>query len=209
MIEDWKKLPAYRAEPRVDSLIGYYLDALLSDYLEINIEKTIPELPLRLGTINPEYNNSNFADRSYKVDFFSIGNNGCNYLIEFKTDPHSVRDKQDNYLTLSKTSGTESIINGVLKIADASTYKNKYKHLINKLKEVSLIDQELKYTGKNPICDIIYIIPVNNGKNRNTIDFKYVANWLESTESIDVFEKALIETLRHWYCDYSKGSNCL
>jgi len=25
MMKDWKKLPAYRAEPRIDSLVGYYL----------------------------------------------------------------------------------------------------------------------------------------------------------------------------------------
>lgn len=77
MIEDWKKLPSYRAEPRMDSLVGFYLDELLSEYLNIKIEKTIPELPLRLGTIHPKYKDTTFTDRSYKVDFFLLGTMGA------------------------------------------------------------------------------------------------------------------------------------
>ena len=70
MLQDWKLLPAYRAEPRIDSFIGYYLKEILSDKLKDQINGIIPEFPLRLGTINPNINDKNYADRSYKVDFF-------------------------------------------------------------------------------------------------------------------------------------------
>jgi len=33
MMEDWKRLPAYKAEPRIDSLVGFYLPEIVSDFL--------------------------------------------------------------------------------------------------------------------------------------------------------------------------------
>lgn len=72
------------------------------------------------------------------------------------------------------------------------------------LQSSGLIDREFKYTGKNPICEIIYIIPKNKGVNQNIIDFKYIADWLENTHRTDLFEQSLMKTLRHWYYEYSK-----
>jgi len=64
MMIDWKKLPAYKTEPRIDSIIGYYLNPILSDYLKVDIEGIIPELPIRLGTVKPKHENTNYSDRS-------------------------------------------------------------------------------------------------------------------------------------------------
>jgi hypothetical protein len=114
MMIDWKKLPAYKAEPRIDSLIGYFLQDILEEYFEEKIETIIPELPIRLGTVRPELENTKYAERSYKVDFFAVGNNDTNYLVEFKTDTNSRRLKQDEYLINSKKLGTSKLINGIL-----------------------------------------------------------------------------------------------
>lgn len=45
-LTDWKKLPSYRAELRINSFIGYYLQDILTDYLKIEIEEIIPEVNL-------------------------------------------------------------------------------------------------------------------------------------------------------------------
>lgn len=203
---DWKKLPAYRAEPRIDSLLGFYLNEILSDFKKIKIDGIIPELPLRLGTIHPEHNEKNFADRSYKVDFFAIGNNGVNYLIEFKTDPSSRRDSQDIYLIKSTELGTKKLLDGILTIAKVSSYKNKYRHLLDKLIEYGLFSVDLNYTGKNPICETIYIIPSNTNKANNVIDFQRIVNWFEKSEKLDDFEKSFKDTLQLWFTQYSDES---
>ena len=64
MMIDWKKLPAYRAEPRIDSLIGYYLKDILSNELGDQITGIIPEFPLRLGTVNPNIDDIIFHAKS-------------------------------------------------------------------------------------------------------------------------------------------------
>jgi len=126
MLSDWKKLPAYKAEPRIDSLIGYYLKQILADYCHDNIIGIIPELPIRLGTIDSKkYQDTNFADRSYKVDFYLLSSNGTNYLVEFKTDMGSISDKQRWYLNKAKDMGMEALVQGICRIASVSTYKEK------------------------------------------------------------------------------------
>ncbi|KMQ49720.1 hypothetical protein CHISP_3384 [Chitinispirillum alkaliphilum] len=61
IMKDWKRLPAYKAEPRIDSLIGYYLSDIVAELWNDEITGIIPELPIRLGTVKPKYEGSNFA----------------------------------------------------------------------------------------------------------------------------------------------------
>jgi hypothetical protein len=51
MLKDWKMLPAYKVEPRIDSLIGHYLPKIITDFLGVESIGMIPELPIRLATI--------------------------------------------------------------------------------------------------------------------------------------------------------------
>ncbi|MFD0836694.1 hypothetical protein ACFQ0I_13025 [Mariniflexile aquimaris] len=201
MMKDWKKLPAYKAEPRIDSLIGYFLEPILADFLKEKIEGVIPELPIRLGTVQPKLENTKYAERSYKVDFFAVGKNGTNYLIEFKTDTNSRRTKQDEYLNNSKQLGTANIINGILKISNVSTYITKYNHLKSKLQQVGLLDADNKYNGKNKELEIIYIQPVNHNNENLVIDFNWIADWLEKNNKKDSFETELSNALRIWAND--------
>jgi len=199
MMIDWKKLPAYRAEPRIDSLIGYYLKDILSSRLGDQITGIIPEFPLRLGTVNPAINDKNYADRSYKVDFLAIGSEGKNYLVEFKTDGKSLRPDQDKYLIQSEKIGTMKIIDGVIKISEVSSYKVKYKHLLDKIHGFGLIDEMKKYTGLNPAMKKIYVIPYNRTNSPDTIDFKDIVEWVEKKSDKDSFELELMKTLQIWY----------
>jgi hypothetical protein len=198
MMIDWKKLPAYKAEPRIDSLIGFFLKPILDEFLSEKIDGIIPELPIRLGTVRPELENTKYSDRSYKVDFFAIGNNGTNYLVEFKTDTKSRRNKQDEYLQVSKKLGTHKIIDGVLRIANVSSYKTKYIHLKDKLRNVGLLNEKFDYSGKNKGLEIIYVQPSNYQNEKLVIDFNWIADWLDKKSTNDSFDKELANALRKW-----------
>lgn len=199
MMIDWKKLPAYKAEPRIDSLVGYYLKPFLSDHLKTKIIGIIPEFPLRLGTIQPKHEGTAYADRSYKVDFLGIEDNGKNYLIEFKTDNSSLRGKQNDYLVDAEKLGTQTLIDAAVRISKVSSYKEKYGHLISRMQEFGLLDSKLKYTGKNPNFEIIFIIPARKDMKQLTLDFQDIANWFETTGGMDSFEKYFKGALQQWY----------
>jgi len=201
MMIDWKKLPAYKAETRIDSLIGFFLKPIISEYLNDEIDGIIPELPIRLATVKPELENTKYSERSYKVDFFAVGNKSTNYLVEFKTDTKSRRDKQDEYLELSKILGTEQIINGILKIAKVSTYKTKYNHLKNKLKNTGLLNENFEYSGKNKTLEIIYVQPSNYQNEKFVIDFNWIAEWLDKQPNRSSFDTELSKALRIWSKD--------
>jgi hypothetical protein len=201
MLKDWKMLPAYKVEPRIDSLIGHYLPKIISDFLGVESIGIIPELPIRLATVKPEHEGTYYADRSYKVDFLIIGNNNLNFLVEFKTDSRSRRDAQDTYLSEAKTLGTKSIIDGIIQISRISTYKVKYKHLREKLLTYGLIDIEDRYTGLNPGFEIVYVQPSNHRNEKNVIDFKRISNWLKSNYPNAEFENELADSLLLWSKD--------
>lgn len=82
-------------------------------------------MPIRLATVKPKHEGTKYADRSYKVDFLIIGNNGKNYLVEFKSGSGSRREGQYAYLKDAKSVGTKLIVAGILQIASSSSYKKK------------------------------------------------------------------------------------
>ena len=156
MMSDWKRLPAYKAETRVDSLVGFYLRDIMSEYCHETMVGIVPELPIRLGTLRNELNGTIYADRSYKVDFYLLASSGINYLVEFKTDSGSRRDKQDLYLQRAKEVNMDALVGGIYDIAKVSSYKKKYSHLLNKLEDLKLIDNDHTYIGKSTDIEIGY-----------------------------------------------------
>lgn len=203
MLEDWKRLPAYRAEPRIDSLIGFYLPDMVADFCGEKIVGIIPELPIRLGTVKPHLNEASYADKSYKVDFYLLGASGKNFLIEFKTDSGSRRDKQDTYLDEAKCVGMAAVVNGILRIASVSSYKKKYGHLKAKLLGLGLIDQNGLFTGKSDTIKIVYVQPHRQDydQGRDVIDFMWLSKWLTDRCGQSDFESALASTLLKWSAD--------
>ncbi|MFC1871018.1 hypothetical protein ACFLYF_01255 [Chloroflexota bacterium] len=197
LLSDWKKLLAYKAEPRIDSLIGYYLPQIVADYCHENIIGIIPELPLRLGTLKPEHNDTNYADRSYKVDFYLLDSNGTNYLIEFKTDQGSRREKQDRYLNEAKCIKMKALVDGICQIARVSSYKAKYGHLLRKLSEFGLIDNDGNYSGKSEIVEIIYVEPHSIDDNK-CISFEWISNWMKQKYENSEFELEFAQLLQEW-----------
>ncbi|GHT68361.1 hypothetical protein FACS1894110_15700 [Spirochaetia bacterium] len=193
---DWKKLPAYKLETRIDSFIGYYLSDILKEYTKQNILAIIPEFPLRVGTLYPKIN----INKSFKVDFLAISESGKHYLIEFKTDSNSRRLKQDDYLNMAKQKKLTALIDGLKKIFDATDveYKQKYLHLKNKLLNIKIIDANINFIGNNEELEIIYIQPSNTKGEKNIIDFEYIIKFLKQFDSQGSFEHELIRALEEW-----------
>jgi len=201
MMVDWKKLPAYRAEPRIDSLIGFYLPEMISDFLSDKIVGIIPEFPLRLGTLKPGLQGTIYAERSYKVDFYLLGASGTNYFIEFKTDSGSRNDSQDKYLKKAAELSMNDIVEGIICISKASTYKMKYSHLLNKLKSLRLLDESGVYVGQSEEIRVVYVQPRNKDGAKNCIGFSQVAEWMKRKGGIDSFESHFVAALNEWAKD--------
>lgn len=202
MMEDWKQLPAYRAEPRIDSLIGFYLPDMLTDFCGERMIGIIPELPIRLGTVKQHLNEKNYADKSYKVDFYLLGSSGKHYFVEFKTDSGSRRDAQDKYLKAAQGKRMPAIIDGIMRITSVSSYKKKYGHLRSKLLEMGLIDGNEQFTGKANTIEIIYVQPHReDGDTGRIMDFMWVSKWLTDKFGRSDFEAAFAKTLEHWATD--------
>ena len=195
-LSDWKKLPAYKAEPRIDSLVGYYLPEILSAYLGREIIGIIPELPIRLGTVKPKHEGTSYADRSYKVDFLAVAKSDLCYLVEFKTDSGSRREAQDTYLKEARQVGVAAILQGIRRIASVSSFRKKYAHLLAKLQEYELLDAQP--TARR--FEIVYVQPSNPPGETNGIDFAWIADWLDARYSGE-FEREFACTLRAWAAD--------
>ena len=201
MMVDWKQLPAYKAEPRIDSLIGYFLPEFISEYLNEEIIGIIPELPIRLATVKPKHEGTSFADKSYKVDFYLLGKSGINYLIEFKTDTGSRRGEQDTYLLEAKEIGMKSLVNGILHIASVSSYKKKYGHLLNKMKTIGILNSENKYSGNLSEIQIIYVQPKQIEDGYRCVDFQWISKWLDKKYGSGEFESEFAKALKKWAVD--------
>lgn len=202
MMKDWKRLPAYKAEPRIDSFVGFYLPAMVSEFCKDPIFGIIPELPLRLGTIKPAREGAAHADKSCKVDFYLLGATGKHYFVEFKTDSGSRNVEQDRYLDEAKIQGMAAIVRGIVRIASVSSYKKKYGHLLSKLREMGLLDDAGQFTGQGDGIEVIYVQPHRKSDDTSRIiDFAWIATWLIEKPSSDPFEVALSAALSQWAND--------
>lgn len=193
LLIDWKKLPAYGLEPRIDSIIGFYLPEIISYYKKNEIIDIIPEFPIRGRTIFHNFS----SEKSYRMDFLLISKENPNYLVEFKTDSNSRRERQDTYLLKAKEKKLDALINGIKFIYSATEYKDKYDHLINKLKRLSLLNDNLEFIGSNKDIEIIYVQP-SKSKEDNIIDFREIVEWLNAKPNKDIFEKELCNALLKW-----------
>lgn len=206
MLEDWKKLPAYKLETRIDSMVGFALPHILESSLDLHSDLIIPELPIRLGTIHRKYANKPFADRSYKVDFYVRTKCGQNLFIEFKSDSGSRRVKQDDYLILSRKAKMKAILQGIIKISEVTSYKVKYAYLLNKLLKANLIEnQKDKYKviiGAEPIR-IIYIQPkkLEGDTDKELILFPQIAEVIREGFPESWFMNRLASSLNNWKND--------
>ncbi|GHT80620.1 hypothetical protein FACS1894130_12050 [Spirochaetia bacterium] len=203
MIKNWKKLPAYSLERRIDSLLGYYLPSFLEDKCNTGeITAIIPEFPIRIRTIRSEHADNNEACR---FDFMAVNNTGDCYLIEVKTDEKSIRDIQMQDLERIKKSLPSDIFEGIIKVLDNknSSKRKKNRCLKEILMALNLIDEK-KYTGNGKKIEVIAILP--DEKRAGKIDFKKIgfeqlADWFREKNDVGEFEKSFSNALKSWTND--------
>ena len=203
LLDDWRKLPAYQLERRADIFFAIHLETIIEKKLKTKIDLIIPEFPIRVGEISANHSQLN---KSFKIDYltFSKTENKV-FLIELKTDQSSRRDKQDWYLESAAKIKVKGIIDGLIKIYNATSQKTKYNHLLDKIENIGWIKKENK-SIVNLNVDIqprvIYIQPLNEKKEPSTISFDDIIETLSNSD--DFITKRFIESLEKWKIDTNK-----
>lgn len=203
-LEDWKCLPAYKLEVRIDSIVGFALSNVIKDVMGYSVTTIIPELPLRVGTIYPNHEGKN--DRSYKVDFYVLTECHKNLFIEFKFDSKSRNDKQNDYLKKAIERGMEEILKGIIRIASVNTYKKKYGYLLEKLKNFELVTRRANNfhaTPRQSAIELIYIQPkvLKGDEGKFIIDYERLADSICKCYNGSAFMERFANSIRNWSSD--------
>lgn len=157
-LEEWRHLPAYKLETRLDVLIGLVVDQIVEanfkeKYPDLKASelRVIPEFPLQLGKVFGVENKST-KNRSSKVDFvlFSKAEKTI-FLVELKTDNKSINCEQLCSMKQVQTVGAKQLLEGVVELANATGEKHKYAHLIWKLHQLKCVElgEKLKLSHIN------------------------------------------------------------
>lgn len=203
LLDDWRYLPAYQLERRADIFFALHLEIILEKVLGVEIDKIIPEFPLRLGELPDENPNSNL---SYKIDYLAYSKEQNKvYLIELKTENSSLRNAQDKYLKSAQKIKVQGILEGLQKIYKASNQKVKYDYLLNMLNQQQKINWIRKNDKSFEILDIdieptiIYIQPTSKENNEAIITFDKIIKVL--SEIKEPLTQRFIESLEKWKID--------
>src|SRR5688500_4028707 len=96
LLDEWRHLPNYQLERRVDVFFAAYLHAFLYSYHGVDLTPVmILAFPVRCGTITRGVS----MNLSCKIDYLLVSCDDRQAVFaELKTDSASRRDKQDKYL---------------------------------------------------------------------------------------------------------------
>ena len=138
-LDEWRHLPAYQLERRVDVLFGMFLPTVIESEYGVSPDncQVLPEFPLHKGKLGKSTNN-----QSVNVDFavfFEQRTEKHLCLVELKTDQQSISVSQIETMGCAAKVGVEELLVGVLEAARVSPRPRKYAHLIWKLHEIGCI----------------------------------------------------------------------
>lgn len=197
-LDNWRNLPAYQLERRVDIFFAVYLADILEKKFGANIDILIPEFPVRIGSIYPDKKLSN-PNLSFKIDYLAVDQvQKTVYLVELKTDDGSRRDKQDWYLRKAKELNIIGLTDGILKIYQATSSKQKYANLLSLLSSLGWVnsDRTLNIASDYNIS-IVYIQPnKKEGETSIVISFDDIIGFL--SDKNDDFTKRFAKSLELW-----------
>ena len=143
-LDEWRHLPAYQLERRVDVYFGLLLPEIVEAQFGVAKEdlEVVPELPLHKGLLGLSEKGKD-DNHSVKVDFavFSLNqeNKPLLQLVELKTDRSSTDVHQLERMRKAQRTGTKELLRGIVKCANNSDDLRKYAQLIWKLKEIGCI----------------------------------------------------------------------
>lgn len=160
-LDDWRHLPAYQLERRVDIFFGLLLPEIIAAEYDLPCESqedrknliVVPEFPLRKGLLD-SCNNDNGSNQSVKVDFAVFYRNEKRnekrlFLVELKTDNNSIDPDQLKRMGTARCVGVKRLLEGVVKCALNSKEPRKYAQLIWKLKEIGCIKVPKDFESMN------------------------------------------------------------
>lgn len=197
LLDDWRNLPAYQLERRSDIFFAIYLNRIIKSRFGFDIDFIIPEFPVRIGQISEKHS---IVNQSFKIDFLLFDSKAKKvFLLELKTDQNSRREKQDWYLERAASIGIDGLVEGLIKIYQATNQKIKFGNLIEKIEKIGWIAREgdkliNQNVGLRP--EIIYLQPINEKNEANIISFNDVISELKSNS--DPFADRFVVSLEKW-----------
>ena len=177
-MDTWRHFPNYQLERRADLFFSLYLPQVLQrKFGKPFLDDLIPEFPVRVGTIDPDQ----ATDKSVKIDYVAVSTDGkMAALVELKTDPKSLREKQYKDLVAARNKGLTALLEGLVKIYQATDAKRKYFRLLAYLQSLGLIHipaelarimardsvqganaaaSAITITSRVEDCQIVYVLP--------------------------------------------------
>jgi hypothetical protein len=196
LLDKWRYFPAYQLERRADIFFAVFMKQIIHSKYNIAIDAIIPEFPVRVGAVhNIDIN------KSYKIDYLCVNQQARKvYLTELKTDVHSRRPKQDDYLTRAKEINISGLMDGLIKIYNATYQKSKYLNLLQEIEKLGWINMtgdvitnlHMKYD-----VEILYIQPEKHLDDTNeVITFDNVISVLRTNS--DLLSHRFIQSLERW-----------
>jgi hypothetical protein len=218
-LNQWRNLPAYQLERRVDIFFALYLDQVLSKVVGTPIDpRLVPEFPLK---------QEREAKSSDKVDYLAISRDRTrSFFVELKTDNASVNPQQYQYLLNAQKKGLLAKLEGLKAIVDQHKIKSarkKYFCLFKELAELDLVRlpeglEERIYAPNSrgvfdlfgaievrdpcPTVEIVYVVPSSTDAPMGSsgeviwITFEQFAACLEPSN--DPLAQKFAEMLRLW-----------
>ena len=142
-----QKFPNYQAERRIDIFINYFLERILTVYLDRKAMFVCPEFPLK-----KEGNKL-----STKLDYLCNTTDNI-VFVELKTDDSSLKISQAKRYLESKW---ETCLKELPEIIEGSTDENKIKY-----KKLMAAIQKMELNNNNPSIRTIYISPLPKKKSK-------------------------------------------
>ena len=145
-LDQWRHLPAYQLERRMDVFIGLYLPEIVEAEFGWPRESlcVIPEFPLHKGLVlGSRRKNGKSDNQSIKVDYAVFCGDQKNkrlLLVEFKTDNKSIDLDQLKRMEKTNSIKARELLKGVVQCACHSKELRKYAHLISRLDEADCIN---------------------------------------------------------------------
>jgi len=144
-LDEWRHLPDYQLERRVDIFFGMFLPKLIEKRFGVCVDKVVPEFPLHKGLFKDKPSFESGSHHSVKVDFAVFGTKVDKkqkqiFLVELKTDMESLDFVQLENMIKACRAGPTCIMRGVQQLARNTRAMHKYAHLVWRLIELGYLD---------------------------------------------------------------------
>jgi hypothetical protein len=196
LLDKWRYFPAYQLERRADIFFAIFLKQIIQNRFNLSIDTVIPEFPVRVGAIIEKEIN-----KSFKIDYVAVNQKMKEvFLVELKTDLLSRREKQDWYLKRAQEINIHGLVDGLIKIFNATNQKSKYMYLLNDIEVLGWIEMSgsiIKNTSERYNVKILYIQPEKHSEeSSDVVTFDEIISVIKP--NADALSIRFAESLERW-----------